>query len=222
MGGYIKDIIYGANDGIITTFAIVSAAVGGGFSTTVILVLGVANLLADGFSMAASNFLGTRSENALFRKEEQKEIREVREMPDKERQEIREVFLNKNFNAESAEKLVGLISENKAFWVDFMMRYELGMNVPEEGSEWKASALTFVSFVAAGALPLVPFVILGAGANSFLYSIIATASALFIVGASRYFLTKVHWLISGLEMLFVGGIAAAVSYYVGYFISALV
>ncbi len=218
---YIKDMVYGANDGIITTFAIVSASVGGGFSSTVILVLGIANLLADGFSMAASNFLGSRSENDLFRKEKQRELDEVERMPEKEKQEIREVFQHHNFNKEDSEKLVDLVSQNKDFWIDFMMRYELGMNIPEEGSEWKSSGLTFISFVIAGSLPLLPFALFQLGDIAFLYSIIATALALFMVGAARYFVTHVNWIISGLEMLFVGGIAASVSYGVGYVMSTI-
>lgn len=221
LSAYIKDMVYGANDGIITTFAIISASVGGGFSSAVIIVLGIANLLADGFSMAASNFLGSRSENDLFRKEKKRELDEVEQMPDKERQEIREVFQHHNFNAADSEKLVELVSRNKEFWVDFMMRYELGMNVPEEGSEWKSAALTFVAFVFAGSLPLLPFAVFNVGDAAFVYSSIATALALFFVGAARYFVTHVNWVVSGLEMLLVGGIAASVSYGVGYLISVV-
>jgi VIT1/CCC1 family predicted Fe2+/Mn2+ transporter len=219
LSAYIKDMVYGANDGIITTFAIVSASIGAGFSSKVIIVLGVASLLADGFSMAASNFLGSRSENDLFRKEKKRELDEVEKMPEKEKQEIREVFQHHDFSAEDSEKLVELVSHNKDFWVDFMMRYELGMNVPEEGSEWKSAMLTFISFVIAGSLSLLPFVLFSAGEAAFMYSIFATAFSLFVVGAARYFVTHVNWIVSGLEMLLVGGIATAVSYAVGYFIS---
>lgn len=222
LGGYIKDMVYGANDGIITTFAIVTGAVGAGFSTTVIIVLGIANLLADGFSMAASNFLGTRSENDLFKKEKDRELYEVENMPEKEKEEIMEVFQHHNFSKEDSKKLVDLVSRNKEFWIDFMMRYELGMNVPDEGSEWKASSLTFLSFVIAGSLPLLPFFFLGGSESTFLYSVIATALALFAVGAARNLVTSVNWLVSGLEMLLVGGVAASVSYGVGYLISIAV
>lgn len=221
IGGYIKDIVYGANDGIITTFAIVTGAVGAGFPTTVIVVLGIANVLADGFSMAASNFLGTKSENDLFNKEKKRELYEVENMPEKEKGEIMEVFQSHNFNAEDSKKLVELVSGNKDFWIDFMMRYELEMNIPDEGSEWKASLLTFLSFVFAGSLPLLPFFFPGGSELTFLYSMIATGLALFTVGAARNLITSVNWIVSGLEMLFVGGVAASVSYGVGYLISAV-
>ncbi len=223
VGNYIKDLVYGANDGIITTFAVVAGAVGAGMSSSVIIILGFANLLADGFSMAASNFLGSRSENALYREEEKREWNEVENLPEKEHQEVMEIFEKHGFDVETSGQLTALIKSNKKFWVDFMMKYELGFADPEHGSEWKGATLTFFAFVIAGTLPLLPFTFLSISQESiFLYSILATSFALFTVGSLRSVITKAHWLWSGMEMLFVGGIAAAVSYYVGYFISAIV
>jgi len=219
---YLSEFVYGGIDGSITTFAIVAGSLGASLSSAIILILGFANLFADGFSMAASNFLGTRSEDQLFRKEEEREIYEVENLPDREKTEIREVFENFEFTKEDTEELVNLVSKNKHFWVDFMMRYELRMSIPDEGNEWKASALTFISFVIAGSLPLMPFIIFEVNGSTFIYSIIATGLALFIVGAARYFVTMKNWLVSGLEMLIVGGIAAGVSYCVGYLISLFI
>ncbi len=222
LSSYIKDIVYGANDGIITTFAIVAGVAGAGLSNAVIVILGIANLLADGFSMAASNYLGTRSENSLYREEEKREIYEVDNLPEKEKEEIREVFEREGFDDGQTEQLIGLVSSNKRFWVDFMMKYELEMSPPTEGSEWKAASLTFLSFVLAGALPLTPFILFsGNSANLLLYSSTATAVALFLVGAARYFITKKNWFISGLEMLLVGGVAAGVAYFVGSLIGGM-
>lgn len=220
---YIKDIVYGANDGIITTFAVVAGAAGADLSPLVVVILGISNLLADGFSMAASNYLGTRSENSLFREEEKREIYEVEKMPEREKEEIRQIFSERGFGKEEAGKLVDLVSGNKDFWVDFMMKYELKMNKSIDGHEWKAATLTFLAFVTAGTLPLLPFLFLSAIAGSTLYySVIFTAVALFFVGSARHFVTKKNWFWSGLEMLFVGGVAAAVAYWVGYFVSNLV
>lgn len=219
---YIKDIVYGATDGIITTFAIVAGSAGSGLSNKVVLVLGVANLLADGFSMAASNYLGTTSENSLFQEEQKREIEEVETVPNKEKQEVKKVLSDFGFEAEDSEKLTDLISANKKFWVDFMMRYELDLNVPVAGSAFWGAALTFLSFVFAGSLPLAPFLLFKIGPHTFAYSVIATGVSLFGVGAARYFLTKVNWFLSGLEMLLIGGVAAVVAYFVGYFISVIV
>ncbi len=219
-GEYIKDFIYGANDGIITTFAIVTGAAGAGFSPLVVIVLGFANLLADGFSMAASNYLGSSSEEALFKEEEKREIREVEEKPEAEREEVREVLNKFNFDKADAENLTQTIAKNKSFWVDFMMRYELGM-LPAASSV-KAAVVTFLAFISIGSLPLLPFVFISSNGNTILYSIASTAFALFVTGSFRSFFTKKHWFLSGFEMLFIGGIAAGVSYGVGYILSLVI
>ena len=222
LGTYIKDIVYGANDGIITTFAIVAGSAGADLSSKVILILGFANLLADGFSMAASNFLGSRSERDLFKKEEKREIGEVETVPDKEKDEIKEIFLAHGFENAAAGELVRLVSNNKKFWIDFMMKYELKMHDAGYGNEWKGALLTFIAFVMAGSLPIFPFLFIPGSASNLFYSTAATVFSLFFVGAARYFVTKVNWLVSGLEMLLVGGVAAGVAYLVGYLISAVV
>ncbi len=220
LGVYIKDFIYGANDGIITTFAIVTGASGAGFSPLVVIVLGFANLFADGFSMAASNYLGSSSEAALFREEEKREIREVEEKPDVEREEVREILTRQGFDPATATKMTETIASNKNFWVDFMMRYEVEM-LPGESSI-KSAVITFCAFVVIGSLPLLPFIILSANGITIFYSVISTGVALFVTGALRSIFTKKHWFISGLEMFFIGGVAAAVSYFVGYGLKLLV
>ncbi|MBI4991690.1 MAG: VIT1/CCC1 transporter family protein [Candidatus Harrisonbacteria bacterium] len=223
LGVYIKDMVYGANDGIITTFAVVAGAAGADLSPAVIIILGISNLLADGFSMAASNYLGTTSEHSLFKEEEKREIDEVENLPDSEKEEVREVFLNKGFSDVDTSQLVNLISKNKNFWVDFMMRYELELSMPSVGGEWKAATMTFLTFVFAGTLPLLPFIVLPVSpAQTLNASVIFTAVSLFLVGSARHFITRKNWFWSGLEMLFVGGIAAVVAYWVGYLVSNLI
>lgn len=162
---YIKDIIFGANDGIITTFAVVAGAMGASLSVKIILILGFSNLLADGFSMGAGNYLGSRSE------------REVIEAGGKD--------------------------------------YRKSIITP--------AVLTFFSFVIAGSLPLLPFILCDCSVESFMPAIITTAIALFVVGASLgYLVLHRHWFWWGFEMLFIGGIAAGIAYGIGYLVKALV
>lgn len=222
IGNYIKDIIYAANDGIITTFAVVAGVTGASLSINAIIILGFANLLADGFSMALSNYLGSRSERALVKKEKNREEKEVIESPDKEAHEVLDILCSKGFEMKDAETLTVLIQKNEKFWVDFMMKYEL--RLPDRrASDVKASAFTFGSFVVAGSLPLLPFIMLTATSeNLLLISAITTATTLFMVGALRSTITKRNWFVSGLEMLVVGGIAAAIAYFIGHLISTLV
>ncbi len=221
ISSYVKDLVYGANDGIITTFAVVTGATGAGFDPKVVIILGVANLLADGFSMGASNFLGERSENNLYHEEERREYREIKETPDIETEEVRVALQKFNLPSEKIDTMVDVITSDEKLWVDFMMKYELEMGHPSCGDEWKGALITFVAFIVAGTLPLLSF-FFASPDNMFNISILATALALFVVGSLRYFITKKNWLISGLEMLFVGGIAAGVSYGVGHIVSLFV
>ncbi len=222
IGSYIKDIVYGGNDGIITTFAVVAGTIGASLDPTITLILGFSNLLADGFSMAASNFLGSRSENQLYDEEEQREYQEIETIPDHERQEIRQIFQDEGYDPNDTENLVQLVSKNKKFWVDFMMRYELGLHRDGAGREFTAATLTFVAFVIAGSLPLIPFLLFNSAVTSLPISIAATAIALFLIGSLRVLITKKNAIVSGLEMLIVGGIAATMAYVIGYLVSQIV
>ncbi len=219
IGGSIKEIVYGATDGIITTFAVISGVVGASLEVKTILILGFANLLADGFSMAASNYLGSQSENKLAESEYARELREIDEIPEMELKEVREVLEKKGYNKENAKELSVRLKSNREFFADFMLRYELGLNV-QNGYHFRAALFTFGSFVCAGLLPILPFLLVGTS-RTFLVSSVATGASLFVVGALRYFVTGKNWFRSGLEVFSVGGVAAIVAYAVGYVISAI-
>ncbi|PIP67088.1 MAG: hypothetical protein COV79_05455 [Parcubacteria group bacterium CG11_big_fil_rev_8_21_14_0_20_41_14] len=221
-GTYLKDIVYGANDGIVTTFAVVAGVAGAGLNAKVVIILGMANLIADGFSMATGNYLGTKSEMQFQKKEREMEEWEIEHIPEFEEEEIREIYRKKGFKGSDLDRAVKVITSNKKVWTDEMMHHELGM-IPHDVSEEspiKNALATFIAFGIAGFLPLLPY-IFGIG-NGFMVAVGMTAIALFIVGSLRSFLTRKNWIISGLEMLFVGAIAAGFAYFVGYFIEKAV
>lgn len=220
IGGAIKDIVYGANDGIITTFAVVAGVTGAALETKTIIILGIANLVADGFSMAASNFLGSRSERQLIEGEREREFREIDNIPEEEKEEVRQILGRRGYAKEDAGALSALISKNRTFFADFMLRYELGLSPKHNGDIFSAT-MTFLAFALAGLLPLLPFIFFR-GENSFLISAASTTASLFAVGSLRMIVTGKNWIISGLEMLFVGGIAAGVAYGIGFAISRIV
>lgn len=220
IGGSIKDIIYGANDGIITTFAVVAGVTGAALEPKTIIILGLSNLVADGFSMAASNYLGSRSERQLIESERERELREIDQVPDEEMEEVRGILGRSGFGEEDQRSMTRLIGKNKSFFADFMLRYELGLNPHRNGDLWGAF-LTFTAFAAAGLLPLLPFIFIG-GTNSFSVSSLATGISLFGVGASRKMVTEKNWFVSGAEMLLIGGVAAAAAYAIGYWISRII
>jgi len=221
VGRHLKDVVYAANDGIVTTFAVVAATVGGALSPLTILVVGIANLLADGFSMASGDYLGSKSEEDFYAKEEAAEYREVREKPDEEREEIRGILVRKGYRGADLEEMVRLVTANKTMWVDLMMRDELGMQKPGGASPLQSAALTFVSFITAGSIPLLPYVLFGVHA-SFFWTAASAGAALFAVGALRGYFSKTSWVLLGLEMFAVGGFAAGMAYGVGAAIRSLV
>jgi len=162
---HIGDLVFGANDGIVTTFAVVSGVTGAALSPRVIIILGVANLLADGIAMGAGNYLGMRSEQ------------------------------------EYQNSVSGAVQEGRVHAVGH-------------------GAAIFLAFVLAGSVPLLPFVVLPAG-DGFLLSALAAGIALFAVGSLRTYVTRARWFVSGLEMLFIGSLAAAAAYGVGHLLQRL-
>lgn len=221
IGRYLKDVIYAANDGIVTTFAVVAATVGGGLSPATILIVGVSNLIADGFSMASGNYLGTKSEQDFYKKEEAEEWREVRERPEEEQREVREILAAKGYAGRDLDDMLRLTTSRKQFWVDFMMREELQMHAPEGESAVRSAAVTFAAFIAAGAIPLLPFAFSGRS-GSFFAASVSTGIALFAVGSLRAYFSRKSWILLGMEMLLIGGSAAVIAYGVGALIQSII
>jgi len=218
-GTYIRDIVYGANDGIITTFAIIAGVAGASLASKVVLILGFANLLADGLSMAIGNYLGIKSELEYAQRERAMEEWEIEHIPDLERKEIEDIYKKKGFKGTDLKKAVDIITSDKKVWADTMMVEELGLIPDNPISPAKHGLATFISFSFAGLLPLLPYIFSRINPyRPFDISVIATAVSLFTVGALRTFITKKHWLISGLEMFAVGAIASFTAYFAGYFI----
>ena len=221
-GAFLKDAVYGANDGIITTFAVVASVVGAALSPVIVILIGIANLLADAFSMAVSNYLAARSDVDFARRERTVETKEVENSPAHETEEIKQILSKKGYSGEDLETMVRLITKNEQYWIDFMMHEELGIVPHGSIKPVKSAIVTFSAFVIAGFLPIAPYLFfLKNGGDAFLWSIAATAIALFLVGSSRAIFAERNWFAAGLEMLVAGGVAAAIAYAAGYFIGQL-
>lgn len=220
-GKYLADMVYGANDGIITTFAVVAGTAGASLSPVVTIILGFSNLLADGISMGASDYLGLKSEKDFIKSERKKEYWEISHLKQEEINEIRKDFESKGFKGEDLSHAIDIITSNKKVWVDTMMKDELGLIDTPKNDPKKHALATFVSFAVAGLFPLLPFLIPN-NFDKFLASTIVGAITLFAVGASRSFITTVNWFRGGVEMLTIGSATALVAYFVGSFIESLV
>jgi vacuolar iron transporter family protein len=153
----IQDFVYGATDGAVTTFAVVAGVVGAALSPSIILILGFANLFADGFSMAIGNYLGSKSQREFIEKERKKEEWEIDNLVEQEKQEIKDIYVKKGFKAELLDEIVNVITSRRKVWIDTMMREELGL-IEEEKRPLDAAITTFTAFNLAGLVPLIPFV----------------------------------------------------------------
>ena len=125
--GYLKDSVYGAVDGAITTMAVVASVYGAKLSSGILLILGLANLIADGFSMAVSNFLGTRAEEQQVKQARLMEERHIELFPEGEKEELRQIFARKGFEGEDLERAVEVVSSDLRVWIDTMIQDELGL-----------------------------------------------------------------------------------------------
>lgn len=216
--GYLSDGVLGGIDGCVTTFAVVAGAVGGALSTKVIVMLGFANLLADGFSMAASNYLSVKSERQRVERIRREEEEHIVHVPEGEREEVREIFRTKGFRGDVLESIVEAICQNKKLWVDTMLTEEHGLQLTGR-PPLRAGLATFIAFVLVGLMPLLPFFITTMSIESgFRVSAFTTAVAFFAVGTAKGWALRRSKLVSGFETLLIGSVAAALAYAAGYLI----
>jgi VIT1/CCC1 family predicted Fe2+/Mn2+ transporter len=215
---HLRDFIYGGIDGTVTTFAVVAGVEGADLAASVVIILGFANLIADGFSMAVSNFLATRAEvqeRALARRREEREIEDI---PEGEREEVRQIFARKGFSGAELDRVVDVITTDPTVWIDTMMMEELGFS-PARHEPFRSASATFVAFVTVGIIPLLAFVVEMISpsvlAQPFLWSSLMTAAAFFTVGALKSRFVAQRWWLSGLETLAVGSVAAVIAYILG-------
>lgn len=222
-GKYLKDAVYGANDGIITTFAVVAGVVGADLSVVTILLLGTSNLLADGFSMAASSWLSAKSEGDMYQRERSVEEWELHNRRASELTEMQALFKERGYSPQDAKNLTDLLVKNKDLWLDIMMREELKLAGAHTLEPIRGALTTFFAFVVAGMIPLSSYFFFPSDHPSlFLVASLLTALALFVVGSLRARFMKRSAIFAGFEMLIVGGIAAFIAYTIGAFVKTLV
>jgi VIT1/CCC1 family predicted Fe2+/Mn2+ transporter len=221
---YLGNMVYGGLDGIVTTFAVVSGVAGARLGNGIVLILGLANLFADGFSMAVGAYLSSKSEQEYYDRECQREAWEVEHFPKGERSELIAIYRAKGYSDEDANRLVDIQTQKPDLWVKTMMVEELGM-MKDARNPMTSALATLGSFILAGVLPLLVYLVglaapVPAGV-SFPASLGLSAVALFALGAAKVLVTERNFLKSGLEMLVVGGAAAGVAYIVGALLKGL-
>ena len=214
---YLREFVYGGIDGAVTTFAVVAGGFGADLNTGVIIILGFANLLADGFSMSVGAYLSAKSDKENYKKHESIEYWEVENLPDAERKEIKAIYKAKGFEGDLLEKVVDQITANKDLWVAEMMKDELNL-MEETKSPFKIGAATFGSFLLVGFIPLLVYLwtfFNPSDINIFAWTSILTGLAFVVIGALKSIVNQTSVIKSIAETVGLGLLAAIVAYYVG-------
>jgi vacuolar iron transporter family protein len=208
---YLRDWIYGGIDGTVTTFAVVAGVVGANLTVSTLLVLGLANLLADGFAMAAGNYTSTKSERDDYNRVLGIEQKHIALAPEGEREEIRQIFAAKGFSGRDLDRVVAVITSDPVLWTKTMATEEYGLS-PTLRSPALAAFSTFAAFVICGCVPLLSYLL-----SSELHGcLVATGATFFGVGAVKSRWSTASWLRSGMEVFLVGMTAAVLAFAVGF------
>ena len=214
--GHVSDAVLGGIDGCVTTFAVVAGAYGAGFSATVALVLGAANLFADGFSMAVSNYESIKAQREFADGVRQREEKHIDMIPEGEREEIRQIFAGKGFTSDTLEQIVDTITRDRTLWIETMLAEEHGLQ-RSALKPVKSGLVTFISFLAVGAVPLVPLLLPSIGfQTAFMASAGLAAMMFFLIGMFKSRLFEQNRLRAGVSTLLTGGSAAALAYLTGF------
>ena len=215
---YLRDWIYGGMDGAVTTLAVVTGVAGAQLSKWIILALGFANLFADGFSMAASNYLGTKAEHDDWRRLEDIENRHIDLAPEGEREEVKQIFHRKGFEGKDLNRIVELVTSERERWVRTMLTDEYGLPHAVR-SPWIAALSTFTAFLICGLVPLLPY-LFGTG-QSLAVSVTLSGIVFIAIGSIKSRWSTSSWWHSGLTTLLVGTIAASLAYLAGVIVKRL-
>lgn len=216
LGPVIHDIVYGGNDGIVTTFAVVAGTVGADLPHYIVIILGLANLIADGTSMGTGSFLSIRSERDQYKRLRKEELQEIEDDPEVEREEVKEFYAAKGFEGQQLDDVVDVITRDKDVWADTMMIEEHQM--ADEGGDkpFLHGLMTFLSFQIFGAIPLIPYVFAIERTQRFPVAIFSTIGALILLGLTRSIVTKERLFRGPIEIVSVGALGAIVAYAIGF------
>lgn len=219
-GRAIREVIYGATDGLVTSLGFVIGVFGALQESRIILITGIAGASAGALSMGFSAYISSKSQTEFFQAEINRERREIQEMPEKESEEVAKIYRAKGFAGSELEMVVKRITANPAVWLRCMMEEELGLIVESFDNPSWVGAITAFSYGLAAFLPIIPYALMSPVA-AFPWSTGISIAALFGLGAGKTWLTKTSALKSGLEMTAIGLVAALVGFLIGRLTGAL-
>jgi len=222
-GGGVRDMIFGANDGLVSTLAFVAGVVGAITDPYIVLLSGIAELFAGTISMGFGSYQSAKSELEVLETESRREQVKKGKTPAEEAEELIQFYQAEGFMREEAEAIVKRIAKDQELPIQAGALEDLGLAPEELGNPVKAGVLCGISFGLAAIVPIVPFAVPALSCvDALIVSIVATLAALFGVGAMKTIFSRKNWLRSGLEMMIIGASAAGITYVIGTLFSLIV
>lgn len=208
----VRDLVIGMSDGLTVPFALAAGLTGATDATRIVLTAGLAEIAAGAIAMGLGGYLAARSDAEHYRAELERERREVQDIPEEEVAEVEQIFATYGVGADAVEPLIGALRKQPGHWVDFMMRFELGLEKPEPDQAHRSAWTIALAYVVGGLVPLAPYAFATSNAAALPESVAITAVALFVFGYVKGKFTSGRPLKSAVQMLIIGGVAAAAAF----------
>ena len=218
-GETVRDIVIGMSDGLTVPFALAAGLSGAVSTTNIIVTAGLAEIAAGSIAMGLGGYLAARSDAEHYASERRREQREISEKTEAEKQEIEEIFASYGLTAEESKPIVDALSKRPNAWIDFMMRFELGLERPDPKRALTSALTIALSYVVGGLIPLSPYILLPSARTALLTSIVVTLLALLVFGYIKGRFTGTRPLRSGLQTALIGGLAAAAAFFIAHLIA---
>lgn len=216
----VRDIVIGLSDGLTVPFALAAGLSGAVASSRIVVLAGLAEIAAGSIAMGLGGYLAARGDAEHYDSERAREEREIVERTQDEEEEIYEIFEQYSVDRESAAPVLNALKQNPTAWVDFMMRFELGLEEPEQNRAYRSALTIAASYVAGGFIPLLPYMLVSDNSSALNLSVIITLLALAVFGALKGKLVGTGWLRSAIQAVTIGGAAAAAAYFLARLLNA--
>jgi VIT1/CCC1 family predicted Fe2+/Mn2+ transporter len=218
-GNTVRDVVIGMADGLTVPFALAAGLTGAIASSHIVITAGFAEIAAGSIAMGLGGYLAARSDAEHYASERKREEEEVATVPDVEAQEVQQIFKTYGLNETESASVVEALRQRPKDWVDFMMRFELGLEKPEPGRALKSALTIALSYIVGGIIPLSAYLIFADAHRALNVSIAVTLVALLVFGAVKGRFTGTPMIRSGLQTVMIGGLAAAAAFAIARMIS---
>jgi len=215
----VRDIVIGMADGLTVPFALAAGLSGTVSNSGLVVIAGLAEIAAGSIAMGLGGYLAARTDSDHYHSEVDREVRETYDMPEEEEEEVARVFRDYGLPAGDVDRIVAAIASDRDRWVDFMMRFELGLEAPDPARARRSAFTIAISYIAGGMVPLSPYMVIDKVLTALAVSVAVTLVALFFFGYFKGRFTGIHPLRGGLQTVVIGGLASAAAFAIARLIS---